>query len=156
MQLRTTGCPPEVQEPRDQATGRVKQQMVQHRFRLVPGAGGKLGVGELEQRVHLAARGASQAIVATQAGTTQFCFVDLGSAAAAIEGKTLNVMGLTSSKRYELAPEIPTIAEQGLPGYWAGSSTLLLAPATACMNEAASAGGFTSPSRIVRNDIFLP
>ena len=37
-------------------------------------------------------------------------------------------MGLTSPKRYELAPDIPTIAEQGLPGYATSSTTLLLAP----------------------------
>jgi tripartite-type tricarboxylate transporter receptor subunit TctC len=74
-------------------------------------------------------RGASQAIIATQAGSTQFCFVDLGSGSPAIEGKTLRALGLTSPTRYELAPDIPTIAEQGLPGYAADSTTLLLAPA---------------------------
>jgi tripartite-type tricarboxylate transporter receptor subunit TctC len=74
-------------------------------------------------------RGASQAIVATQGGSTQFCFVDLGSGMSAIEGKTLYPLGLTSPTRYEFVPEIPTIAEQGLPGYSASSMTLLLAPA---------------------------
>jgi tripartite-type tricarboxylate transporter receptor subunit TctC len=74
-------------------------------------------------------RGASQAIVSTQSGTTQFCFVDLGSGMSAIEGKTLHALGLTSPTRYELAPDIAAIAEQGLPGYSASSMTLLLAPA---------------------------
>jgi tripartite-type tricarboxylate transporter receptor subunit TctC len=74
-------------------------------------------------------RGASQAIVATQGGSTQFCFVDLGSGSPAIQGKTLRALGLTSPKRYELAPDIPTIAEQGLPGFATSSTTLLLAPA---------------------------
>jgi tripartite-type tricarboxylate transporter receptor subunit TctC len=74
-------------------------------------------------------RGASQAIVATQGGSTQFCFVDLGSGIPAIQGGTLRALGLTSPKRYELAPDIPTIAEQGLPGYSTSSTTLLLAPA---------------------------
>jgi tripartite-type tricarboxylate transporter receptor subunit TctC len=74
-------------------------------------------------------RGASQAIIATQGGSTQFCFVDLGSGSPAIQGKTLRALGLTSPKRYELAPDIPTIAEQGLPGYATASTTLLLAPA---------------------------
>ena len=74
-------------------------------------------------------RGASQAIIATQAGTTQLCFVDLGSGSPAIQGNTLRALGLTSPKRYELAPDIPTIAEQGLPGYATSSTTLLLAPA---------------------------
>ena len=74
-------------------------------------------------------RGASQAIIATQGGSTQFCFVDLGSGSPAIQGKTLRALGLTSPKRYELAPDIPTIAEQGLPGYATDSTTLLMAPA---------------------------
>jgi tripartite-type tricarboxylate transporter receptor subunit TctC len=79
--------------------------------------------------VDVSYRGASQAITATQAGTTQLCFVDLGSRSPAIQGNTLRALGLTSPKRYELAPDIPTIAEQGLPGYATSSTTLLLAPA---------------------------
>ena len=79
--------------------------------------------------VDVSYRGASQAIVATQAGTTQLCFVDLGSGSPAIQGNTLRALGLTSPKRNELAPDIPTIAEQGLPGYATSSTTLLLAPA---------------------------
>jgi tripartite-type tricarboxylate transporter receptor subunit TctC len=74
-------------------------------------------------------RGASQAVVATQSGTTEFCFVDLGTASAAIESKTLLPLAVTSPTRYELAPDIPTLAEQGLPGYSVSSMTLLLAPA---------------------------
>jgi tripartite-type tricarboxylate transporter receptor subunit TctC len=78
--------------------------------------------------VDVSYRGASQAIVATQAGTTQLCFVDLGSGSPAIQGNTLRALGLTSPKRYELAPDLPTIAEQGLPGYATSSTTLLLTP----------------------------
>jgi tripartite-type tricarboxylate transporter receptor subunit TctC len=74
-------------------------------------------------------RGASQALVATLAGTTQFCFIDLGSGSTAIEGKTLRPLAVTSTARSEFHPEIPTLAEQGLPGYAARSTTLLLAPA---------------------------
>jgi tripartite-type tricarboxylate transporter receptor subunit TctC len=74
-------------------------------------------------------RGASQAIVATHGGTTEFCFVDLGSATAAIEGKTLRPLALTAPTRYELNPDIPTLAEQGLPGYSVLSMTVMLAPA---------------------------
>ena len=74
-------------------------------------------------------RGASQAIIATQAGTTQLCFVDLGSGTLQSRATALRV-GLTSPKRYELAPDIPTIAEQGLPGYATSSTTLCLPPPT--------------------------
>ena len=73
-------------------------------------------------------RGASEAITATQAGTTQFCFVDLGSGTSAIEGKTLRPLALTVKERYPLAHEIPTFAEAGLPGMSASSMTLVMAP----------------------------
>jgi tripartite-type tricarboxylate transporter receptor subunit TctC len=73
-------------------------------------------------------RGASEAITATQAGTTQFCFVDLGSGSSAIAGKTLRPLALTMKERYPLAPEIPTFAEAGLPGVSASSMTLVMAP----------------------------
>jgi tripartite-type tricarboxylate transporter receptor subunit TctC len=73
-------------------------------------------------------RGASEAIAATQAGTTQFCFVDLGSGTSAIEGKTLRPLALTMPERYPLAPEIPTFAEAGLPGVSVSSMTLVMAP----------------------------
>jgi tripartite-type tricarboxylate transporter receptor subunit TctC len=74
-------------------------------------------------------RGASQSITATIGGTTQFCFVDIGSGTAAIEGKTLRPLAVTSPTRYDLSPGIPPLAEQGLPGYSALSMTVLLAPA---------------------------
>ena len=74
-------------------------------------------------------RGAAKSLVATIAGTTEFCFVDLGSGSSAIEGKTLKPLGLTARARYKLQPNIPTIAEQGLPGFAAYASTILMAPA---------------------------
>jgi tripartite-type tricarboxylate transporter receptor subunit TctC len=44
------------------------------------------------------------------------------------EGK-LRALGVTSAKRSQAAPEIPTIAEQGLPGFDAVSWFALFAPA---------------------------
>jgi tripartite-type tricarboxylate transporter receptor subunit TctC len=72
--------------------------------------------------------GASEAIAATQAGTTQICFVDLGSATGAIESKTLRPLALTSPKRYPLAPDIPTFAEAGLRNVAVTSLTLVMGP----------------------------
>ena len=74
-------------------------------------------------------RGASQAIAATIAGTTDFCFVDIGSASGPIDGKLLRPLGVTMRERNKLRPELRTIAEQGLPGFSAISMILLLAPA---------------------------
>ena len=72
--------------------------------------------------------GASEAIAATQPGTTQICFVDLGSATSAIEGKTLRPLALTSPDRYPLAPGIPTFVETGLRNVAATSLTLVMGP----------------------------
>ncbi len=74
-------------------------------------------------------KGASQAMNDTMAGATQFCFVDLGSGSSAIQGGMLKALGLTSSKGYPLAPDIPPIAESGLPGFSVESRTLVFAPA---------------------------
>jgi tripartite-type tricarboxylate transporter receptor subunit TctC len=73
-------------------------------------------------------RGASKAMQATLAGTTQFCFVDLGSGTSAIKAKTLRPLGLTSPQSYSLSG-IPSMAEQGLHGYSASAKTLVFAPA---------------------------
>ena len=72
-------------------------------------------------------RGASQAIQDTMSGVTQFCFVDLGTGTGAIDGKTLRPLGVTGAQRSPLRPDLPTIAEQGLPGYAVSSATLLMA-----------------------------
>lgn len=72
--------------------------------------------------------GASEAIAATQAGTTQICFVDLGSATSAIQSKALRPLALTSPERYPLAPDIPTFAEAGLRNVAATSLTLVMGP----------------------------
>ena len=74
-------------------------------------------------------KGASQAMNDTMAGATQFCFVDLGSGSTAIQGGLLKPLGLTSASAYQLAPNIPSIAETGLPGFAVESRTLLFAPA---------------------------
>jgi len=74
-------------------------------------------------------RGASQAIQDAASGVVQFCFVDLGTGSAAIEGKLLLPLAITGPVRSKLNPSIPTLAESGLPGYSVSSSTLLLAPA---------------------------
>jgi tripartite-type tricarboxylate transporter receptor subunit TctC len=74
-------------------------------------------------------RGASEAIVATQGGTTQLCFVDLGTGSSAIAGKTLRPLALTAPEPYPLAPDIPTFAQAGLPGMSVLSLTLVVAPA---------------------------
>ena len=40
----------------------------------------------------------------------------------------MNALGVTSSKRVPIAPEVPTIAEAGVPGYEASFGEMLLMP----------------------------
>lgn len=73
-------------------------------------------------------RGASAALVATQSGTTQFSFVDTGSAAMALQGDALLPLGITTDARYKQIPNVPTFDEQGFQGLSVTSTTVLLAP----------------------------
>ena len=45
-----------------------------------------------------------------------------------VKSGRLNALGVTSAKRVSIAPEVPTIAEAGVPGYEASFGELLLAP----------------------------
>jgi tripartite-type tricarboxylate transporter receptor subunit TctC len=73
-------------------------------------------------------RGASNALVATQSGTTQFAFVDSGSGAMALQSNELRALGITTATRSKQNPDIPTFAEQGFPGLAVTSTTVLLVP----------------------------
>ncbi len=89
-------------------------------------------------------RGAAPALQDTIKGQTQFLFVDLGTGSSAIQAKTLRPLGITGAVRSVLNPDLPTIAEQGLPGYAVSSTTLLFTPAK------------TPPTAVQKlNEIFL-
>ena len=45
-----------------------------------------------------------------------------------VKSGKLNALGVTSSKRVPIAPEVPTIAEAGVPGYEASFGEMLLMP----------------------------
>ena len=49
-------------------------------------------------------------------GVTDYTFVDVGNALAQVRGGTMRALGVTSSKRSPLAPDVPAIAEL-LPGF---------------------------------------
>jgi tripartite-type tricarboxylate transporter receptor subunit TctC len=73
-------------------------------------------------------RGGGPAVLSTEAGDTQICFVDLASATAALNSERLRVMAITTPKRYPLQASIPTLAEGGVPGYSAEAWGVLMAP----------------------------
>ena len=65
--------------------------------------------------VHVPFNGAVPAITSTIAGHTQIAFMSLAAAASAIRGGNLRALAVTSRRRSEVFPEIPTMAEAGIP-----------------------------------------
>ena len=62
-------------------------------------------------------------------GSIQFVFADIGNAVTQISGGKLKGLGVTPSVRAGLAPNVPTIAEAGVPGYDLAAWFGLVAPA---------------------------
>ena len=74
--------------------------------------------------VHLPFNGAVPAITSTIAGHTQIAFMSLAAAASAVKDGKLRAFAVTSRRRSEVFPEIPRMAEAGIPGqesaFWQG------------------------------------
>jgi tripartite-type tricarboxylate transporter receptor subunit TctC len=79
--------------------------------------------------VHIPYKGAGIATIDVLAGHVQMFCTGLTALSAHIKGGRLRALGLASLKRSPLMPELPTIAEQGLPGFEVNSWTGLAAPA---------------------------
>ena len=67
--------------------------------------------------MHIPYRGSAPAVVDLLAGQIPLASVDLTSAYPHIQAGRLIALGLADSKRFPVAPEIPTIAEGGVPGF---------------------------------------
>jgi tripartite-type tricarboxylate transporter receptor subunit TctC len=63
------------------------------------------------------------------AGQTQFMILDMAAAIAQINGNNLKAIALTTKKRSEFLPNLPTIAESGYPDYTYATWLGLAAPA---------------------------
>jgi tripartite-type tricarboxylate transporter receptor subunit TctC len=74
-------------------------------------------------------KGASPAITDLLGGTIQVMFTTVASAAPLIKAGKLKALGVTSEKRASVFPDVPTVAEAGVPGYAAESWYGLFAPA---------------------------
>lgn len=73
-------------------------------------------------------RGAAPAITDLVGGHIQMMIVSIGLVAQPWQAGALKVLGFGSSARIERYPDVPTLAESGLPGYEAGSWYGLAAP----------------------------
>lgn len=78
---------------------------------------------------HIVYKGVAPALTAALGNEVQMTFTNLFSGQPHIKGGRLRVLGVTSAKRLQAAPEWPTVAESGVPGYEASIWYGFLLPA---------------------------
>jgi tripartite-type tricarboxylate transporter receptor subunit TctC len=67
--------------------------------------------------VHIPFKGGAPATQALLAGDTQFMFDNLANAMAQVKAGKLKALAVTTAQRSSLVPDLPTMAEAGLPGF---------------------------------------
>ncbi|MFC4274549.1 Bug family tripartite tricarboxylate transporter substrate binding protein [Achromobacter aloeverae] len=77
---------------------------------------------------HIPYRGSAPAMQDVLAGQVQIMFADGPSAVPHMKSGAVRALGVGNLKRSAMFPEVPTIAEAGVPGYEAYSWSGLLAP----------------------------
>ena len=78
--------------------------------------------------VHIPHKGMSPALTDLMSGNVQILIVSLPSVAGQMKSGRLRALGVTGEKRTSFAPELPTIAESGVPGYEASLWWGMFAP----------------------------
>ena len=79
--------------------------------------------------VHIAYKGGAPAVADLMGGHVDLMFDVLPSSMPYVKAGKLKAIGITVNQRSPLLPEVPTVAESGLPGYQAITWNGLLAPA---------------------------
>jgi tripartite-type tricarboxylate transporter receptor subunit TctC len=74
-------------------------------------------------------RGGAPAVQALITNEVQLAFVDAVTALPLMAANQIQAIGISSLERNALAPQVPTIAESGFPGFEATTDWALLAPA---------------------------
>ena len=81
------------------------------------------------QVTHIPFKGTPETIVETSAGRVDFMFTPVLSSVPSIRDNRMRALAVSTAKRSSALPDVPTVAEAGLPGFvfdfWIG----LLAPA---------------------------
>lgn len=79
--------------------------------------------------VHIPYRGGGPAMIDTMSGQVALSFPVLSAAQPHVQAGKLRALGVTGTKRSPLMPDVPTIAEAGLPGYAFETWFIVFAPA---------------------------
>jgi len=85
-------------------------------------------LGKFES-VHIPYKGASPALIDTISGQVDGFFPTIISGLPQVKSGKLRAIAVTTAKRSSLLPNVPTVAEQGFPGYEVSGWYGLLAPA---------------------------
>jgi tripartite-type tricarboxylate transporter receptor subunit TctC len=81
------------------------------------------------QLTHVPYKGATQAATDVASGQIPVAFQGLGTVTALVRGNLVKLIGVTTEKRLEQYPDVPTVSESGLPGFLFNSWFAILAPA---------------------------
>jgi tripartite-type tricarboxylate transporter receptor subunit TctC len=81
------------------------------------------------QMLHVPYKGMAPAMNDLLGGQVSFMFLSTSSALKQVQAGKLRALGVASRSRSSAAPDLPTVAEQGLPGFEALSWYALMAPA---------------------------
>jgi tripartite-type tricarboxylate transporter receptor subunit TctC len=79
--------------------------------------------------LHVPYKGAAPAVNDLLGGQVNIIFADVAALLPHIKSGKLKALGIGSLKRFEGLPDVPTIAESGVPGFEAGGFLGLVAPA---------------------------
>lgn len=79
--------------------------------------------------LHVPYKGGGPAIVDTMGGQTSMLFGNMGSVLPYIKAGKLRALAVTTSTRFAPLPDVPTVAESGVPGYDISEWLGLFAPA---------------------------
>ena len=79
--------------------------------------------------VHVPYKGTSDGVTATAAGETDMIFASIPASKPLLAAKKIRVLGVSTKERTQLAPEMPTLHEAGVPGYDRSGWYGIIAPA---------------------------
>lgn len=79
--------------------------------------------------LHVHYKGTVPALTDTVGGQVQVFFGNIGPTMPFVKNGKLRALGVTSAKRSPAAPDLPTLAESGVPGYEVITWTAFFAPA---------------------------
>ena len=78
--------------------------------------------------LHVPYKGSPAMLTDIMGGQVDFAMEPLGSVIGFAKSGKLKLLGIATLKRYDAVPELPTIAEQGLPGFLAVPWSAIVAP----------------------------